>query len=153
MGTYDKNGEKYEGEWVNGQRDGYGTYYNKKGGRYEGCWRNGKRGTSVCSITRLQAVADEPMARHASTTEGQGTQHFTKGSGYDKFIGSWVNDKRHDEGYLYFENGDVFFATWDNGVLLLPCSVLYVNGDKYVGDWSGKAVRLLFPLSLAHDMA
>jgi hypothetical protein len=45
MGTYDKNGEKYEGEWVNGQRDGYGTYYNRKGGRYEGCWRNGKRGT------------------------------------------------------------------------------------------------------------
>lgn len=29
--------------------------------------------------------------------EGQGTQHFAKGSGYDKFIGSWTNDKRHDE--------------------------------------------------------
>jgi hypothetical protein len=50
------------------------------------------------------------------------------------------------QGYLYFENGDVFFATWDNGLLLLPCSVLYVNGDKYVGDWSGKAVRELYNL-------
>jgi hypothetical protein len=51
------------------------------------------------------------------------------------------NPPRQHQGYLYFENGDVFFATWDNGLLLLPCSVLYVNGDKYVGDWSGKAVR------------
>ncbi len=99
-------------------------------------------------------------------TEGQGTQHFQKGSGYDKFIGTWVDDKRHDEviilwfcccsmyceiihiflsstlhqGYLYFETGDVFVAEWNMGVLMLPCSVLYANGDKYVGDWSGKKV-------------
>jgi len=45
MGTYEKNGEKYEGEWADGMRNGFGTYYNRKGSRYEGSWRNGRRRT------------------------------------------------------------------------------------------------------------
>lgn len=36
-------GEKYEGEWVEGQMDGEGTKHYTGGERYIGHWKSGKR--------------------------------------------------------------------------------------------------------------
>jgi len=36
------NGDIYEGNWVDGKKQGQGTYRNKKGEFYEGYWVNGK---------------------------------------------------------------------------------------------------------------
>ena len=40
--TFPNNGATYEGEWMNGERDGYGIQQWADGSRYEGEWRNGK---------------------------------------------------------------------------------------------------------------
>jgi hypothetical protein len=37
-----KKGDKYEGEWVLGNANGFGVYTKKNGNRYEGIWENGK---------------------------------------------------------------------------------------------------------------
>jgi len=37
-----ENGSRYEGEVVNGIRDGKGKYYYVNGGYYEGSWKDGK---------------------------------------------------------------------------------------------------------------
>ena len=36
------NGDRYEGEWVNGKRTGKGTYYFAIGNKKEGFWENDK---------------------------------------------------------------------------------------------------------------
>lgn len=37
-----QNGDKYEGDWKDGQKHGQGVYTWKNGDRYEGGWKNGK---------------------------------------------------------------------------------------------------------------
>ena len=37
---YWNDGDKYEGEWKKGKREGRGIYYYKNGSRYEGIWNN-----------------------------------------------------------------------------------------------------------------
>ena len=38
-----KDGRKYEGEYKNDKKEGFGKYYWTDGRRYEGQWRNGKQ--------------------------------------------------------------------------------------------------------------
>ena len=34
------NGDKYEGGWLNGEKQGYGVYLYSDGSRFEGDWKN-----------------------------------------------------------------------------------------------------------------
>ena len=37
------NGEQYEGEFLDGQFDGYGVFYYANNTQYQGNWKNGKK--------------------------------------------------------------------------------------------------------------
>ena len=63
-----KNGERYEGEYESGVRQGHGTYFFKSGARYVGSWVDG-----------LQ--------------EGEGTIF----EGYDEVKGLWKNGNPIDD--------------------------------------------------------
>ncbi len=39
----EESGDRYEGEWKDGKRDGRGTYYSANGDRYEGQWKDNKQ--------------------------------------------------------------------------------------------------------------
>jgi len=39
----EENGDIYEGEWKDDQKNGYGIYIHANGDVYEGEWRDGKR--------------------------------------------------------------------------------------------------------------
>merc|ERR1711979_178204 len=54
---YFKNGDKYVGNWKNGEMSGYGVYTWANGDRYEGQYKNGRR-------------------------HGQGTGYFANGETY-----------------------------------------------------------------------
>ena len=41
--VYYNNGDRYEGDWRNGKKEGKGIYYYNNGDRYEGDWRNDKK--------------------------------------------------------------------------------------------------------------
>lgn len=59
-GTYTwDNGDKYEGEWKNDQRNGYGTYYYKNGTTASGTWVDGvlqSDNTSVDNTTKTYSI-------------------------------------------------------------------------------------------------
>ena len=59
-----ENGDKYEGDWKNGLKEGKGVYYYKNGNRYEGDYQNDKR-------------------------EGKGIKYYKNG---DKYEGDWKNN-------------------------------------------------------------
>ena len=65
-----KDGSVYEGEWVNGKRDGQGVLIQIDGTRYEGMFENNQ-------------------------FHGVGCQTFANG---DRYTGEWFYDKKHGKG-------------------------------------------------------
>jgi len=91
MQTYE-DGTFYEGEWVNGLRDGYGYLASKcpKTSRikriYTGLWAN-----------------DKPS--------GYGIKTFPDGGVYK---GEFMRGKRHGVGHMYYSDGHVYTGMWTN---------------------------------------
>jgi hypothetical protein len=67
------NGNRYEGEWANDMKAGYGVLYYMNGERYEGYWRDDR-------------------------AHGKGTLIYAHG---DKYIGEWVAGKK--QGHVRLE--------------------------------------------------
>ena len=103
------NGDKYVGEWKDGNRTGQGTYTWPNGNKYVGGFNNNKM-------------------------SGQGT--FTWPSG-TKYVGEWKDDNRTGQGILSYQDGSIESGIWDGGVLTSKISVRSVESylkekyDKY----------------------
>ena len=70
------NGITYEGRWKEGKYHGYGMKSYSKGGGYAGMWSGGKR-------------------------SGWGISLYHGKFGYDRWVGSFVDDKPHGKGSMY----------------------------------------------------
>ena len=77
--------DRYEGEYLNGDRHGFGTYTYANGNKYSGEYKN-----------------DRP--------NGKGTITFSSG---DKYIGEVKNGKRHGTGTYFFSDGERLTGTWN----------------------------------------
>ena len=71
--TY-KNGDVYEGSFVNGKREGKGTYIFKNGDKYEGEFKAGMK-------------------------DGYGKYSYSNGNVYE---GNWKDDEKNGQGVYYF---------------------------------------------------
>ena len=116
---YYNNGDRYEGEWRNDKKDGKGTYFYSLGERYEGDFRNGKK-------------------------EGKGIAYFNNGNRYD---GNWRNNKFEGKGVYYFHSGNRYEGDWKNGKREGKGVYYFNNGDRKMGDFAndkeiGKQVML-----------
>ena len=85
-----KTGDKYEGEWKNGNRNGEGVFTWKTGDKYEGEYKDGKR-------------------------HGQGILTYSNGS---KYLGEWKNGKRNGQGTNTQANGKVTEGIWKDNKFL-----------------------------------
>jgi hypothetical protein len=111
----------YKGEWQDGKKQGYGTFYytyciKKEGGlvvhyysgtRYEGEWRNDKR-------------------------NGQGTHYFSDGGRYE---GQFRNDKMNGRGTLYYPDGSEYDGNWLDNTMNGHGVYYFADGGRYVGEW------------------
>ena len=92
-GTYTYRGENeqvttYEGTWLDGLKDGYGSQTYPDGGRYLGQFK-------------------------AGVIDGDGSYIYPNG---DVYSGSWFDGKKNGTGtYLFKENDSSFKGTWKNG--------------------------------------
>ena len=80
------SGDKYEGEFKEGKKHGFGTYTFHEGSKYEGEYKDGEY-------------------------HGQGTFTFTDGSKYE---GEWKDGKPWNL-TIYDKNGNII-GKWVNGV-------------------------------------
>ena len=102
-----KGNSGYQGEMVNGVREGKGTYTFKDGDKYDGDWVRGKK-------------------------EGQGTYYFSNGAKYE---GNWVQSKMEGKGIFYYKNGDKYDGEWKDNKREGNGIYYYSNGSKYEGEW------------------
>lgn len=85
-----ESGDKYEGEFINGAREGRGTYIWKNGNKYIGEWES-------------------------NDLNGHGIFYWANG---DRYEGEWKNGNREGEGTLTLANGVVNRGEWRNDVLI-----------------------------------
>lgn len=101
------NGNKYEGDWVNGKLHGKGTYTWADGRKYEGNWVNGN-------------------------AQGKGILTWAEG---DKYAGDFVNDKFTGKGIFTWVDGRKYEGDLVNNNFHGKGIYTYANGDKYEGDF------------------
>ncbi len=130
FGIYEwANGDRYEGNYISGERSGQGTLYFATGEKYVGNYANSKR-------------------------NGYGTFYWLSG---DYYIGNWKDGNMNGYGTKYYINGTTKAGTWKDGSFTGSSTVnnnvnnkttgcisgdcangygiaTYKNG-KYVGDW------------------
>ena len=112
------NGDKYDGNWKDGKRNGFGSMYYNNGEKYIGYWKNDKR-------------------------NGLGSMHYNNGNTYN---GNWKDNKRNGKGTLYYEKDDIFHynapklkckyeGNWRNDKRNGRGVETISNGERYIGDW------------------
>ncbi len=99
------SGERYEGGWSEGKRDGWGVHFYGNGKkRYEGQYVSGKR-------------------------QGKGIYHFQNG---DRYVGSFFNDHLNGKGTYYYANGDRYVGLFRNDKRDGRGTYVYANGRQEV---------------------
>jgi len=124
------NGDKYQGEFKNGDRDGQGTYAWANGDKYQGECKNGNRhGWGTYTWANGNKYQGEFKNGHK---EGQGT--FTWANG-NKYQGEWKNGLEDGQGTFNWANGNKYQGGFKNGNRHGRATFTWVNGDKYQGEW------------------
>ena len=114
------NGDIYDGYFVEGQREGRGTYYYAiNGEKFDGEWVNNSK-------------------------HGIGKMTYAKAGEYNGF---WENGRRHGEGIFTYSNGDVYSGWWKfgekegTGTYTFASTGMKLKGDsstgmKLYGEWT-----------------
>ncbi|EGR33489.1 phosphatidylinositol-4-phosphate 5-kinase, putative [Ichthyophthirius multifiliis] len=150
---YVKTNERYEGEWVNGEKQGQGTYFYSNGGKYQGQWlKNQKHGKGAYYYPSgsvyegdwqddkvngfgIQIVKDSYRYEgqfQNGLKSGQGIFIFQDESSYE---GNFLNDFINGSGNMNYANGDIYQGEFFNDMRNGNGTYQYANGDIYDGEW------------------
>ena len=129
------NGNIYEGQWVNDQRDGNGKMTYANGNIYEGQWKNNQRDGNGKMIWKNGEWKNDRY--------GDDKHIFKKGDIYE---GQWNNDQRNGNGKMTYANGNIFECNYKDDVEHGYGKITYTNGDFLYGNlengkMEGKFVR------------
>jgi hypothetical protein len=102
------SGDRYTGEFLNGQYNGEGEYQSVDGRHYTGSWVNGQK-------------------------NGYGVFSFANG---DLYEGMFVNNVFDGDAKYAFPNGDVYTGNFSNGCYDGIGTFSWANGTEYTGEWS-----------------
>ena len=108
----------YEGEYINGKRQGYGVYSFVDGEKYEGQWFQDQQ-------------------------HGKGTYYFMNNNRYE---GMWYTDYQQGNGTMYYYNGDVYIQ--ETGLTINVMVREFIHGKtelnmKVTGKLIKKTVKVL----------
>ncbi|MFL2524955.1 MAG: MORN repeat-containing protein [Pelagibacteraceae bacterium] len=108
-GIYDDSkGNKYIGNFKDGDRHGEGSMTWDVGDTYKGQWVNNKMHGKGTYKTKLLTYTGNFTA---GIIEGQGTAKYTNGATY---VGEWKNNNRHGQGTIIDNKGNKFTGQFIN---------------------------------------
>ena len=129
------SGNKYKGEWSDGQANGHGIMTFPNMDKYDGDWENGMMngfGKYSCYDEEKDAYTSFYEGDFVNDMkEGVGMMHFPDGSVYN---GQWQANVRCGDGIIVFPNGKIFHGLWQQDKMLRGVLSLK-NGDKYDGEF------------------
>ena len=124
-----ENGEKYEGNFKNGLRDGNGKYFYKNGDVYDGEFKDGKiEGEGVMTYENGHKYEGE---FRDNLRDGKGTYYYKNG---DRYEGSWRKGLKEGKGVYYWKAGDRFEGYFENNEKGSYGKYFYQNGERYEGE-------------------
>lgn len=107
---YFKSGNIYKGEWHNGQMHGFGEFIYKSGEHYVGDFINGNiggQGKFTFADGKVYSGAFLNGKRN-----GDGTLTCPDGT---RFEGNWINDKPNGMGEKHYTDGSIFRGMYTDG--------------------------------------
>eukprot|EP00195_Chlamydomonas_chlamydogama_P011884 CAMPEP_0202890548 /NCGR_PEP_ID=MMETSP1392-20130828/910_1 /ASSEMBLY_ACC=CAM_ASM_000868 /TAXON_ID=225041 /ORGANISM="Chlamydomonas chlamydogama, Strain SAG 11-48b" /LENGTH=466 /DNA_ID=CAMNT_0049574137 /DNA_START=156 /DNA_END=1559 /DNA_ORIENTATION=+ len=130
-----QSGGRYEGEVLAGRPHGTGKFFTTKDGRselqYEGDWVQGIReGKGVRYYPNGETYTGDFVA---NVRHGYGRYVFENG---DVYAGEWTDDRRTGQGTFYYTNGDVFIGNFIKDRKEGMGTLLMMNKSrKYVAEY------------------
>ena len=124
------NGNQYEGTFLSGLPNGKGKLIQTDNDIYEGEWKNGKiNGQGI----RYHNNGDKYVGNHLNDVRsGKGLYLFSNGDSYN---GNWVNGKANGKGILKFKNGDIYDGEFKDNCIFGKGTFKKKNGDIYIGEF------------------
>ena len=132
---YLRNGKKFQGNFINGELNGWCRYINTKGVCYEGLFING-----VLNGKGEIIKIDEKRRKHIYKGD---LKNFKKeGKGVEKtsdfnYEGEFKNDIKHGKGKIHYNNGDSYEGQFNNGEITGKGFYTWKNKHTYLGDFVG----------------
>ena len=124
-----REGGHYEGDWRDGELNGYGIQFDKDGYKlYEGQFVKGKReGSGIAYNTIISSFLD---------TKQLGIEVLGKDKGcWSKYEGSFVENKWSGVGKLYFKNQDMYYGEFKNDKVTGKGTLYRHSGEVVHGNW------------------
>jgi len=147
------NGDKYQGEWKDDMKDGYGMFTYINGNKYKGKWKDDmKDGYGIF----IYAAGDKYKGRFKNDmANGRGIITYANGNiyegefkddifhGYGTFInatgckykGNFKNNMMDGDGTLIFADGGKYKGNFKNDMMDGDGIFTDINGDVYKGEW------------------
>lgn len=131
-------GANYHGEWHGNKKNGYGVQVFPTGEKYEGNWAHGMRdGEGTLWVPIAKGNKDKLRKLYVGgfkcdKRHGRGTCFFKSG---DFYQGEWDNGKMHGQGTLRYTSGDLYIGEWHDGLRSGKGTLNKANGDCYEGFW------------------
>ena len=140
-------GGKYEGSWLNGQKNGQGTEYDKNGKLlYSGLWHNNKPLTKQIVMKWVLSPSTEGIYMGSvlgNVPYGYGVIALSNG---DRYSGEWKNGQPEGYGTYLWKSGDVYKGEYVDGLRNGFGVYKWASGAWYEGNWfknkqNGKGVE------------
>ncbi|KAL4108411.1 hypothetical protein PRIC1_000127 [Phytophthora ramorum] len=144
------SGDEYEGDFVEGKREGYGIYLERAtGNQYDGAWLGDERHGRgmLTSKTSGGYIYDGEWVHDMRCGQGHSTRRGGGGTGGgESYTGQWRANRFHGRGVHVNSEGDVYDGEWRDGVRHGAGKLTVVKPVKtrvgemggvvqYVGEW------------------
>ncbi|WP_100711121.1 MORN repeat-containing protein [Leptospira saintgironsiae] len=126
-----RNGDIYQGTFVDSKPQGFGAFWSRKGDYYQGSWFRGmKHGKGKYVYPNgTEYVGDFTFNKK----EGTGIFKWADGSILE---GSWIGDHPQGQGVLSLPGSRKFIGYYQKGSIYDGEGVfIYSDGSKYLGSW------------------
>lgn len=124
------SGNRYEGEWKNGQHHGKGKFIFNEGSVYEGDFNEGDRHGKAIMKWSDGNVYEGDFAN--DVREGYGVLTQADGCTYE---GEWKNNQMHGQGTYSWPNGAYHKGTFVEDMFHGPATAEYPDGRIRKGTW------------------